>query len=311
MKKIFYIAVSLITTLSTHPQHAAGSDKPTPVASSPELGVLLFGDQGDGDEGQKHVANAMKRFCQTTRCDFGLILGDNFYPNGVRGADDPQFKSAFEEPYSPLAIPFYAVLGNHDYGYLGVKGNIQAQVDYTQKSKFWKMPARYYAFEEKGVQFVALDTVALEDEVQQEEWMVATLNESKAKYKVVFGHFPIHSGGIHGDTPFMRKYISPLLCGRASVYVSGHDHDLQHLKTDCGVPLVVSGAASSHRVVLDTKQSEFSKSTLGFAYLTMNSAGELKVSYVNDQLQTLAIFPLPAAGAVGSSKINRKQKLSK
>jgi tartrate-resistant acid phosphatase type 5 len=45
--------------------------------------------------------------------------GDNFYPNGLNSSEDALFSTSFSSVYSqaPLrSIPWYAVLGNHDYG---------------------------------------------------------------------------------------------------------------------------------------------------------------------------------------------------
>ena len=38
--------------------------------------------------GMMPVARAMRAYCQTTRCDAGMMLGDNIYPDGATlGAD--------------------------------------------------------------------------------------------------------------------------------------------------------------------------------------------------------------------------------
>lgn len=45
--------------------------------------------------------------------------GDNFYPNGLNSSDDALFSKSFTSVYSQpslKSIPWYAVLGNHDYG---------------------------------------------------------------------------------------------------------------------------------------------------------------------------------------------------
>jgi hypothetical protein len=49
---------------------------------------------------------------------FVISTGDNFYSHGLKGPDDPYFKQTFSDMYSApsLQVPWYAVLGNHDYG---------------------------------------------------------------------------------------------------------------------------------------------------------------------------------------------------
>ena len=46
---------------------------------------------------------------------FVVLLGDNFYEDGVASVDDPQWQTKFEDPYANIDLPFYAVLGNHDH----------------------------------------------------------------------------------------------------------------------------------------------------------------------------------------------------
>ncbi|MBM3383363.1 MAG: hypothetical protein FJY29_13140 [Betaproteobacteria bacterium] len=263
--------------------------------STPELGVVLLGDQGKGNAGQLQVAEALSAFCKRERCDFGILLGDNFYNSGVKNIDDSKFKTHFEQPYGQLGIEFWAVLGNHDYGFGFARGNIQAQIDYTQKSKFWRMPTRYYSFHKNDIEFVALDTVALPRDRDQQSWLDRTLDKPKPGFRVVLGHYPIHSGGQHGDTRFMRDNVSQKLCGKADIYASGHDHHLEHLKTDCGVELLLSGAAAETRSVNATPRTLFAASTLGFAYLKKTSESELKIQYIDSALNVLAEFAVEKA----------------
>jgi tartrate-resistant acid phosphatase type 5 len=58
--------------------------------------------------------------------EFIINLGDSFYPAGVESVTDPQWYSRFESIFDPdiLNMPFYSILGNHDY-----QGNINAQLD--------------------------------------------------------------------------------------------------------------------------------------------------------------------------------------
>jgi hypothetical protein len=74
--------------------------------------------------GLQPVATAMRKFCVSAGCDFGVMLGDNIYPDGATanadGRDDERFRLVFTEPYGPLAagrpdFRFYAALGNHDW----------------------------------------------------------------------------------------------------------------------------------------------------------------------------------------------------
>lgn len=261
-------------------------------SNSEELGVLLVGDQGKGNQGQRIVADALNSFCQSNRCDFAFLLGDNFYNSGVKGLSDPKFKTHFEDLYSKMGIEFWAVLGNHDYGFAFLRGDIQAQIDYTRLSASWRMPSRYYSFQTQGVQFIALDTVALPRDKEQQDWLDRRLEAPHDAFRVVLGHYPIHSSGEHGDTEFLRDKIAPKLCGNTDIYASGHDHDLEHLKSDCGVNLVVSGSGAETRDVVPTARSVFAASKLGFAYLKKTSNKEMTIQYFDSDLQMLSEFKI-------------------
>ncbi|WP_230770022.1 metallophosphoesterase [Sphingomonas sp. Leaf4] len=114
----------------------------TPAAAAPKgCSFAVLGDWGRDTPEQHHVAAAMGRAAAAARSDFVLAIGDNFYSDGVESVDDPLWQSVFEGVYThpALQVPWYALLGNHDY-----RGNPQAQIDYAATSKRWRMPARYY-----------------------------------------------------------------------------------------------------------------------------------------------------------------------
>lgn len=45
----------------------------------------------------------------------------------------------------------------------------------------------------------------------QLKWLKSTLKESKADWLVVVGHFPVYSGGEHGNTKELLDDVLPLL----------------------------------------------------------------------------------------------------
>jgi len=233
-----------------------------------ELRILVFGDNGTGDENQLKVAGAMQKFCEKNGCDLALMLGDNIHPQGVRSADDPQFVEKFEKPYEGLCIPFYAILGEHDWGRKDERYNWKAQVEYSQRSSRWRMPSDVYSLTIGDLKILALNTNVLDSSPAQVDWLNKELGNSQARWNLVLGHKPIHSYGYHGDTDFMTALVLPLLCGRADLYLSAHEHNLQVLKADCGLPLFISGAGGKLRPEKETgPRSLFAAPELGFTYL--------------------------------------------
>jgi hypothetical protein len=134
-------------------------------------------------------------------------------------------------------------------------------------------------------------------------WLKQELENSTAKWKVVYGHHILWSigGSKYSEGHVLRKLILPMLCKSADAYIAGHEHDLELLTDDCStygyadrppLPLIISGAASKMR----GKHSPFaqyqkrryaqydlvwSKSFVwGFAHITLdNEIDNLNVDY--------------------------------
>ncbi len=252
-------------------------------AASRGLNFLVVGDWGrKGQKDQLDVAKQMGIAAAQLEAPFVVSVGDNFYDLGVSSVDDAQFKLSFESVYTAasLQVPWRVILGNHDYC-----GSCQAQIDYSQKSKRWEMPARYYVKTEKlsdggTVDMLYLDTnpfvakyardkhigneFATQDSRAQLAWIKMTLAESKATWKIVFGHHPIYTGGEHGDTQELVDDLLPLLKQYGvQAYICGHDHDLQHLQAGA-VNLFCAGAGSTVRAAEMTSRSKFAKAQPGF-----------------------------------------------
>ncbi len=267
-KKIFAVFVLAVYFSASLP-HAA--------FSAETLNIIAVGDTGGGNDGQKKVADVLAKVVSEENVSFILLLGDNFYGSGVKSTKDKQWKTKFEDIYHhpSLQIPWYPVLGNHDY-----KRKPEAQVDYSKISNRWIMPARYYTFTktlEDGteVQFFALDIMAIEKRKKKRRkqlaWLEEQLDDSRARWKIVFGHHPVYSGGKHGDMDFLIKHLEPLLIEyKVDLYISGHDHVLEALKPIVGVHYLISGAGSGPTAIQQGERDLFATSQLGFALLRVS-----------------------------------------
>jgi hypothetical protein len=206
--------------------------------------VVAFGDFGDGSWGQMRVARAIARLDRRQPLDFGLTLGDNFYPKGLEELSDPRWQRDWEGLYGRLGIRFYATLGNHDhYTERGVETEIQRSL----RSASWCLPKPYYTFTAGPVQFFALDTNPImkrePSSQEQLEWLDRALAASSARWKVVYGHHPIFSTGLDGNMKTMIGAVLPVLKRRgADVYLAGHEHVMEYLKPDGDLSFFVAGA---------------------------------------------------------------------
>lgn len=276
---------------------------PVPADDDEPFQFLVIGDWGrNGQENQQDVADQMGQYARKHEPEFVINVGDNFYPNGVASIDDPQWMSSFEQIYKDhsLMVDWWSILGNHDY-----HGSPQAQIDYSKKSRRWRMPARYYTFAQNGIRFVFLDTnpflkkyiteaheyadVAKQDTQKQLLWLDNVLKTSKEPWKIVIGHHPVYSAGKHGDTPELIARLKPILeKHKVQAYFCGHDHDLQHhTPADSKVHYFISGAGSEVREIRTMRDfTRFAADQPGFAAVSMTK-DSLVVKFVNAKGQEL------------------------
>jgi hypothetical protein len=241
---------------------------------------VAFGDQGKGNSDQRKVGAAVATVCAANGCDFGVLLGDNFYESGVQSPTDPQFVTAFEQPYAGVDAGFYIVLGNHDYGGNGQGtefGKEQNELDYAKTHPKWIQPSQHYTFSAGPVDFFVSDTnlsmFSMDDTVRSdfERWYPA----STGLWKIAFGHHTYYSNGRHGNAGSydglkripvvnglgVKRFIDDEVCGRFDFYIGGHDHVREWIKTTC----TTAGAA---------RKTEFIVSGGGASTTAFDTAGQ-------------------------------------
>ncbi len=252
---------------------------------------IALGDTGKANSGQYQVAQAISEDCLANACKFGLLLGDNFYDEGVTSVNDPLFIEMFEKPYQNFISPFYITLGNHDYGKTAndwKRGAVQVQ--YSQKNKKWILPNFYYSFSTGDVLFIVLDSSRLfhnKDTNEQIMFIRKTLAQRKEKWLIVAAHHPYISNGKHGNAgnydgvpipPYSGNHIKSIfeteLCLHADLVLSGHDHNLQTLpgNKNCPKPVfVISGGGASVTKELSKRNPIlFQSAALGYTSVEVN-----------------------------------------
>jgi hypothetical protein len=309
------IGATLINPLgalaNTEVTHLESDDlSPSALKDDFALHFMALGDWGrNGEYDQLEVAKQMGQWAAEHPNNFVISCGDNFYPSGVVSENDPLWHYSFENIYTAhsLQCDWYPVLGNHDY-----HTDVDAQVRYSKISRRWDMPARYYSKEislnkdkdkeikgpEKNktkdkVLFVMMDTDPFLHEAKAEyvetqlKWLNETLEKASAdvKWKIVVGHHPFYTVGPrinNYDTLTMRKALPKIFEDhKIDVYLSGHEHSLQHLKPEGFTHQFISGAGSElTKVTEGIPYSRFQASEHGFMYFSIDS-NRLNVKAVN------------------------------
>eukprot|EP00756_Hemistasia_phaeocysticola_P043831 Hpha_TRINITY_DN17405_c0_g1::TRINITY_DN17405_c0_g1_i1::g.85897::m.85897/K14379/ACP5; tartrate-resistant acid phosphatase type 5 len=278
------------------------------------LVFLSVGDWGQhGSADQRRVAEQLIKAARRHEASFILGLGDNVYDAGVRYVDDPAL-TEFEDVYpaAELPIPWYMSLGDHDH-----RGSVLAQVEYTNRSTRWKMPAPYYTAQVGGggsttIKLVVTDSVGLEgyaagrevhtrrfesdlDPVhtnstaglRQLKWLREAMKPDESDWVVVVGHRPVRTAGMRDRTPAELR-TAELLTGEfhkagVPLYMCGHDHTEQ-LLFDGVTHYIVNGGGgygSLHGVKKSNRWLQWGQSAHGFTVHTVRSA-TMKVEWYDE-----------------------------
>ncbi|MFN8845392.1 MAG: metallophosphoesterase [Bdellovibrionales bacterium] len=276
-------------------------------AGARSLQIVAVGDTGKANEGQKRVATAMGNYCRGIACDYGLLLGDNLYQEGMLDTRDKRMDLVFRDIYGFLNFPFFVTLGNHDYGKLSqnwTRGRFQ--VEYGKRNSQFILPSFWYIKEFEHVVLVGLDTTRMmwsKDIEPQKAMMKKAIELSKGKFLIVFGHHPYLSNGKHGNAGKydgfsfpsfasgrdVKRFFEEIVCGKAHLYLSGHDHNLQMIngnQAGCKTQLIVSGAGATSTQLFKRNLTQFESTSLGFVGLTIED-DIIRVKFVNDGNQVL------------------------
>jgi hypothetical protein len=276
------------------------SPKPAPAPDPNGRHMFLLGDWGTDKylDQQTATALAMKQWVDQRHIkpESLFLLGDNWYGDMGVGYVSGRWQQQFEQMYptSHFPGPCYVVLGNHDYE-RKVSSKVDLELGYAAHAKGtrWTLPSRWYSFQypqkDPVVTFICLDTnlpgmkrgadrflpwsfeMKKEDRDQQDAWFRAELAKPRTTpFVACVAHHPLYTNGIHRDQKILIRDWDALLRERkVDFWISGHDHDLQHLEF-AGHPtsFVISGGGGAELVDWTTppeKRGPFGSKVIGFS----------------------------------------------
>lgn len=279
-----------------------------------EVTLMVANDLGrNGAYEQRPIAAAMGKVAEEMGPDAVMAIGDTFHYMGVQSVSDPLWYTNFELIYNhpELQVPWHPVLGNHEY-----RGNSQAVIDYSNISRRWEMPSRYYtkvyadSHDGTTVRLVFIDTAPLinkyrndkvdypdvcnQDMDRQLAWLDSILGSAKEDWVIVAGHHPIYAetSKSAGERTDLQKRVEPILKRhKVNLAIGGHVHNFQHIRHD-GIDYVVNSSGSQSRKVKPLPETLFCSSEPGFSTIEANKT-ELLYKMRDKTGQVIYSFTLP------------------
>ena len=276
---------------------------------------------------QMRVAGALAEEHRRRAVDAIVLLGDNFYPDGLAerelvprvrenvvrpfcaflALDGPAWTSVADacpaDRRGDRPIPLYAVLGNHDFT-LPESPRLQREV-VPRYVPNWHVPSGAVEIVEladadlvPSVSLVLYDPHSLADEGD-----VATLERAlraaRGPWRILAGHYPVNDA--HPGR-WIRRALDAIDVP-VHLHLAGHEHNLQIGAAAGGDPPLqaVAGSASSMRSVRNpVEASRFGLVAPGFARVDLagdGAAARLVVTLVALPVSNLAFWSGPRAVA--------------
>ena len=254
----------------------AASRPPGPVVTpDPEgrvlLSLLALGDTGEpprrlGRTQQQvmRVARALAAEAALRPADALVLLGDNFYPDGLHAGEvEARVRANLVEPYcafldlsAPLSprvaapcsdpvrpIPLYGVLGNHDVESAD-SPRLQQEVvpEYVANWHLWLDPQVVELRE--GVSLVLYDPLRLAQRGDFEP-LVRAVRAARGPWRILVSHYPFNERMPARDAERALETAGVPI----QLQLSGHEHNLEIGVIEGDLPMlqVVSGAGSDLR----------------------------------------------------------------
>ena len=255
------------------------------------LNFYLANDLGrNGYYDQKPIAELMGQMAENVDIEAVVAAGDVHHFEGVRSVNDPLWMTNYELVYShpELMIPWYPILGNHEY-----RGNTQAVLDYSQVSARWEMSARYYTKvlenDDITVRLVMIDTAPLLDKYRKDTekypdackqdmdkqlaWLDSVLTSAKEDWVLVVGHHPIYADTDKNDSERldMEKRVDSILRkhNNVNMYLCGHIHNFQHVRVPgSNIDYITNTSGSLSRKVNPIEGTVFCSPEPGFSIVS-------------------------------------------
>lgn len=307
-----------------------GASLPEP-AGERLFSVLAVGDTGaelDGPSQEavyRRVADAIAAEDAARRADALVLLGDNFYPVGLR-ADElvPRIRGNLADPYCRFVVPgprwseiadacpeqrrrgeplpFYAVLGNHDR-YTRESPRLQREA-VPEFIANWELPVEEAQHYETGagVSLILIDSMDMDSESDGRK-LAAALRASRGPWRILAAHAPlVPIVDEHEYFEGHRARVASVLEATGvpvQLALAGHDHNLQILTPPAPNPplgVIAGGGCCPRQVRTDGPAVRFAERAAGFARVDL-------LRREGSERLAVSLFAVPRAGGDGARRV--------
>jgi hypothetical protein len=244
-------ALLLAGSVSAGPRPRAAA-VPAPRPGEVALSLFLIGDAGKPAKGGEPVLIALREALKHAGSPSSVVfLGDNVYPAGLPGADDPEFAELARrlddqmEAVEGLASQAVFIPGNHDWARSATDGWQRLR---RQEQRVGERGGPGVTFVPKGgcpgpevvdvgerLRLVALDTqwwlhaherpqgagsgCATGSQAEVVAALRGALETTGGRDVIVVAHHPLQSGGPHGGVFGLREHLFPLTEWKSFLYL--------------------------------------------------------------------------------------------
>jgi len=319
-------SIALSITLATLACVPDGSDLESAdgSATKPIASVLAVGDTGmpwgmapQLFEGQLAVGVAMQRAHRALPVDAFILLGDNFYPDGLRSEELlPRIVENVARPYCDFVDPspelaelldrpcqsvestrprIFAVIGNHD---LTSPGSLELQRNAIPRFiRNWEMPAADGPAVRElpgGLSLIFLNSDYPWNAAKTQQ-LTAALRSASGPWRIIIGHRPPIAG--HPQLSQMVARASEESGKIVHAYLAGHVHVLSAIRGTRPAPaLTVIAGSGAHAERQDATEYRIEN-----ADLIVEELGFVRLDVMRDAARDhlrVTLFQTPKSAAL-------------
>ncbi|MGI9432862.1 MAG: metallophosphoesterase [Myxococcota bacterium] len=331
-RRLLVLAASAATAGGLLWWAAAPEASPAGSGPPPVFSLLAVGDTGKPrdlvaalDPGLA-VAAALAHADRESPATGLVLLGDNFYPDGLREREfKDRVRSNLVQPFCHFLqltprgqgsledachvseadrhpVPIHALLGNHDYN--------ERESPLLQRRRIpeyvenWQMPLDDFEIRELrgGVSLILIDSMTWL-RGKRGDALTRAVRKSRGPWRIVAAHHPMVDTGKSAVPRFERRMAKAL--DEASVpihlFLAGHEHNLQVIEKPGEWPRlhVIAGSGSDIREpTRGDPGRRFAVAEHGFARIDLaEAAGPLRI--------TMQRVPVAAAGGARGETVAR------